>query len=746
MLRRAFTLPSSPRSARLYAAAGGLVEVHANGVRIGEQVLAPGHLDADRHLPWQVWDLAGHLVAGENVIGLVLADGWYCGSVGSQRLVYGSEPRVLVQLRIHGTDGSRVILAGDADWQTAPSPILAGDLQLGEDYDARRELAGWCAPGCPAGDWHPARRQPQDQRVLRAHRGGPVRRQELLAPVTLRPTANGSVIVDFGQNLSGWVELRLPATTAAGTQVTVRHAEVLDATGGLYTANLLSALSTDRYTSAGGAVIWQPRSTCHGFRYAEIIGWPGELRSADLAAVVVHTDLPDAARFVCAHAGLERLHRNTSWSQRGNAVELPTDCPSRCERLGWSGDVLAYADASLLNHDAVAFFDHWLTSLFAAELPSGGFDRAAPPPPEKRPIEGGPGWSDAAALVPWLLWRRAGDLRPAARYWDALVRYILWLDHVDHRQRRAYGDWLHHQDETPKDLLGCAFSAHSAALVAELGTALGHTADAARCAAVRDRQMALFNREFVTPAGRLAGDSQAAYALALGFGLLPEALRRPAADRLAARIAACGHRITTGFLATAHLLSALSSYGYQDLAWRLLIEDGFPSWLYQVGHGATTTWESWSSWHHERGFADPRMNSFNHAAFSSVAADLLRLVAGLSPDARRPDGFDAVIAPLIPRPGTPAAAAVPWVEAEVATPRGRLGSSWRVTGGHCTVEVQVPAGARVRVVLPLSHMAQITLDGQPLGTDPQRPVLACASGAIAVAVGSGCHHFVMPWG
>jgi alpha-L-rhamnosidase len=707
LLRRELDVRGDVAKARLYVTALGVYEVQLNGQVVGDHVLAPGWTSYHHRLRFQTFDVTGPLREGRNAIGALLGDGWYRGRLGwggGKRNVYGDRLALLAQLEIDYADGTRDVVGTDAGWRAATGPILASDLYDGETYDARRERPGWSAPGYDDRDWAGVRLLDRDLATLVAPSGPPVRRTELVKPVALTTSPMGRTIVDFGQNLVG--RLRLTVNGTAGQTITLRHAEVLE-NGELCTRPLRLAAATDRYTLRGdGVETWEPRFTFHGFRYSEVDGWPGELQADDLGAVVCHSDLERTGWFECSDPLLNRLHENVVWSTRGNFLDVPTDCPQRDERLGWTGDIQAFAPTACFLYDTAGFLTSWLADLAADQDASGAVPFVVPSMAEG-PYPGAAVWGDAAVIVPWVLYHRFGDVGVLASQFASMRA---WVDYVSGRaserhlwdQGFQFGDWL--DPAAPPDqpgagradryLIATAYFAHSAELVSRAAGVLGRAEDEARYAALAARIREAFTAEYVTPNGRLMSDAATAYALAIQFGLLPtEAQRRRAGERLAELARDSGYRINTGFVGTPLICDALCNVGEEDVAFRLLLERGCPSWLYPVTMGATTIWERWDSMLPDGSVNPGEMTSFNHYAFGAVADWQHRAVGGLAPAA---PGYHRL--EIRPGPG----GGLTNARARHRTPYGLAECAWRIEAGQIAVEVVIPPNATAQVTLPLS--------------------------------------------
>jgi alpha-L-rhamnosidase len=758
-LRRAFTLDQKPVSARLYVTALGLYEASLNGARIGQDSFTPGWTDTNKRVQYQVYDVGAQLVVGENVLGAILGDGWYCGHVAQKgREVYGDRPKLLAQLELTLADGRREAIVTDESWQVASGPILENDLLMGESYDARQELPGWLSGGRPAGDWQPARLFPTPAIELSPMLAGTVQAHETLvapaAPRKLPGWGSHRFIYDFGQNLVGNVTLRV--TAPAGTTLKLRYAEMLGADGELYVDNLRTARATDFYTCKGDPAgeSWTPRFTFHGFRYAEISGLPRELAptAATLVAHVLHTELPPSGDFSCSEPLLNQLQHNIQWGQRGNYLEVPTDCPQRDERLGWTGDAQAFIRTGAWNRDVAAFFTKWQRDIADAQAPNGSVP-AVVPAVDLAPGDGGPGWADAAIICPWTIYQCYGDRAILEQHFASLRGYVDYLAtqsldgirlHPQLGKWGGFGDWLALDGSglidggTPKDLIATAFYAHDARLLAAIARVLDRPAEATKYEAVAEQVTQAFQRRFVTSDGLVTGNTQTSYVLALHFDLVPPALRPKLAAELVRDIKKRGNKLSTGFIGTPYLLHELAREGHLDVAYDLLMQKDWPSWLYAVTQGATTIWERWDGWTKEKGFQDKGMNSFNHYAYGAVGDWLYRVVAGIELDPQSP-GYKHFR--LQPQPGGPLTSA----RGTHLSPHGEIVSSWHRAAGSFTWEVTVPPNTTATARLPVPPSASISESAQPLAQSPGISQVRTDATGVSCELASGRYTFTATW-
>ncbi|MFI5236044.1 MAG: family 78 glycoside hydrolase catalytic domain, partial [Gemmatimonadales bacterium] len=728
-------------------------ELHLNGQRVGRDLFTPGWTSYAKRLQYQTYDVTHLLVPGENAIGAILGDGWYRGFLGfdSHRNIYGRQVALLLQLDIGYADGSTTRLVSDAGWKTATGPILGSDIYNGESYDARRERTGWTNAHYDDRGWHPVELADAPTTELVAPVSEPVRRAQALTPIAIIHSPAGETIFDLGQNITGWV--RLSVRGPAGTTITLHHAEVLDTIGDLYTGNLRGAAQIDRYTLKGdGDEVYEPHFTYHGFRYVAVEGLPGPPTLGTITGIVVHSDLAETGEFVTSDTLLNKLQHNILWGQRGNFLDVPTDCPQRNERLGWTGDAQVFARTASFNLGVGGFFAKWLADLAADQYADGSVPWVIPNPlgGDSAQFAAAAGWADAATVVPWTMYLVYGDRDLLAAQFPSMRNW------VDYAHRRAgpdliwktgaqFGDWLAwHSDDasypgatTGKDLIATAYLAHSADLVARAAEVLGHAEEARSYHALFTQVRETFRREFVTPNGRVGENTQTAYALALNFGLLTDEETAGAAGRLAKDIDRHDGHLTTGFLGTPELPTALSQHGHLDAAYALLLQRTYPSWLYPITRGATTMWERWDGIRPDGTFEDPSMNSFNHYAFGAIGAWMYRVIGGLDVDPAAPGYKHALIAP---RPGGGLTSAHTALE----TSYGTLATTWQLDSAEFSLEVTVPPNTSASITLPETTPAEVLEGGQGLSRTAGVRSVEPRGHDVLVEVGSGHYLFRMP--
>jgi alpha-L-rhamnosidase len=750
MLRKAFALKDGVRSARVYATGLGLYELHLNGERVGADLLAPGWTSYRKRLQYQTYDVTAQLRSGANAIGILLADGWYKGNLAWQgaRNHFGDRRAALLQLHVAYDDGSEEVVATDPSWKAETGPIRYSEIYHGETYDARLEKPGWSEPGYDDAGWRgTVAVQPQVGR-LTAQENWPVRVTETIRPIACLKTPAGETVLDMGQNMVG--RIRMTVRAPAGARIRLQHAEVLDREGNFYTGNLRTARQTVEYIAKGeGEETYAPFFTFQGFRYVKVEGYPGQENGLPLdrfVGEVMHSAMEPTGTFECSHPMVNRLQRNIVWGQRGNFVDVPTDCPQRDERLGWTGDAQVFIRTAAFNYQVAPFFAKWLRDLRADQKPDGGVPYVIP---DILDGHSSAAWGDAAVICPWTIYQVYGDRRLLAEQFDSMKA---WVDYIRAQGDDPYlwntgfhyGDWLgldakenSYVGATPKDLIATAFYAHSARLVRDAAVVLGRAEDVRTYGELYHRVAEAFRREFVTPSGRLAAPTQTAHVLALMFGLVEGEAKARTARELNRMIADNDYHLTTGFVGTPYLCFVLSENGYHETAVKLLLQETYPSWLYTVAKGATTIWEHWDGIKPDGTFWSDDMNSFNHYAYGAIGDWMYRVVAGLDMDESAPGYKRIRIRPRL------AAGGMSWARASLASMYGTVESGWRTEDGRTEVHVRVPPNATAEVTLPGARTDRVSEQGRPLGPVGADGILACedTEEGVRLVVGSGEYRF-----
>jgi alpha-L-rhamnosidase len=784
--RKQFSALKPIRRATIYATSLGIYELHLNGQRIGDAYFTPGWTDYHQRAYYNTYDVTSLLQSGTNSLYAWVADGWYSGYIGFGlltgigtehigRYTYGKTPAIMAQLEIEYTDGSRAAIVTDKSWQVAEGPIQQADLLMGEFYDARKEDPQW-EPAILASENGPAKAAFYEFQnpgsAGRAATGGPtiegrevdigfhrppkleffpglpVRRIQEIKPIAITSPSTNVYIFNLGQNFAGVVRLKVKGP--AGTMVRLRYGEMLHPDGRLMTENLRKARATDFYILRGdpNGETYTPRFTFHGFQYVELTDFPGKPDLDTITGIVMHSDTPFTSDFECSDPMVNQLFKNIVWTQRANFLDVPTDCPQRDERFGWTGDAQVYIRTATCNADAAAFYTKWLRELMESQRPGGTFPGYAPFP-FQHGLDFGTAWCDAGVICPWTIWKAYGDTRILERCWEPMTKFIQWRkseskDFLGVVHGNDWGDWLSVNEKTPLDYIDTAYFAYSTKLMAEMARALGKTNEATDYEKLFSNIKSAFNKKYVQSGAKLAVDTQTAYALALYVDLLPQELRSAAAQRLAKKIRDNETRMTTGFLGTHVLLSALSSAGQNDLAVQLLQSHKFPSWGYEVDQGATTVWERWNSYTKEKGFGGEQnasMNSFAHYAFGAVCEWMFSRLAGIDTEDA---GYNHIIIhPMPPTPGSnPDHPPINWVRANYESIHGRIATSWKRNKDNFELDVSIPANTFATVYLPARDTAAITEGGNKLSNVNGVKLVHAESGDMLLTVESGTYHFV----
>lgn len=708
LYRKEFVLDEPVESARIYASALGLYELRLNGTRVGDSYFTPGWTSYQKRVQYQSYDVTAILRRGKNAIGAMLGNGWYAGYIAwsGEKGFYGKKRALILQLHVRYQNGQEAVVYSDGSWKCCYGPVRMSEIYHGETYDARLSPDGWDAPGFSDIDWQNDVIYPHTKSVLTAQENEPVKIMQELPVQKLYPAPNGETILDFGQELTGFVRLRVHGDR--GDRIQLRHGEILDADGNLYTDNLRGAKQTTQYILKGtGTEIYAPHFTYQGFRYVAVSGDIQNLRAEDFTACVLYSAMPQSGSFSCSNEQVNQLQHNIRWSQMGNFLDVPTDCPQRAERHGWTGDAQMFIRTACFNTDSILFYSKWLNDLRADQLPDGGVPHVIPNVRSKADASSA-AWGDAAVICPWTLYVCYADKRLLRRQYASMKQ---WVDYIRAQGDNPYlwntgshfGDWLALDNgigawigRTAPDLIATAFYACSAQLVAQTAAVLGEDADEAAYRALHEQILRHFRREFVTPNGRLTERTQTAHVLALKFHLLEDKDIPRAVQELVKLLEESNYHLTTGFVGTPYLCSVLSENGRTDLAYRLLLQTDCPSWLYPITKGATTVWEHWDGIREDGSLWDERMNSFNHYSYGAVGDWLYRVVAGLQTDASAP-GYKHIC--LTPHP----CSALTHAAAAYQSMYGEISIAWQIRENELTVSCAIPPNTTATLLLPTAE-------------------------------------------
>ncbi|PZR28118.1 MAG: alpha-L-rhamnosidase [Citrobacter freundii] len=746
LFRKAFNTSKKIRASSLYITSHGLYEAFINGKRVGEDFLTPGWTSYNKRLQYQVYDVTDLVRTGNNAIGVQLGSGWYRGTVAwNGRDFYGKKLALLAQLAVTYTDGTTETIISDDQWRSSVGAVQYSEIYHGEINDARKEKNGWNNTGYDDAGWNAVQTADLPMNILLATYNEPVRQHEQFKPIKIFKTPKGELVADFGQNLTGFVELKVQGK--AGDSIKIYHAEVLDKAGNFYTENLRVARQENTYILRGnGEESFHPHFTFQGFRYIRVEGFPGELKPENLTAVALYSDMPATGSFTSSHALLNQLQHNIQWGQNGNFLDVPTDCPQRDERLGWTGDAQVFARTASFNRKVDNFFSKWLKDVSADQHDDGSVPYVIPDVLNKTDA-GSAGWADVATIIPWTMYIAYGDTGILSQQYNSMKA---WVQYVQKNSPgnlwntgNHFGDWLFYRpfDDndgrsavTDKVLIAQSFYAYSVQLLIKAATVLGKTEDVQTYTALLPKIKEAFVKEFVTPAGRLVSSTQTAYVLALNFDMLPENLRAQAAARLVENIKSYGTHLTTGFLGTPYLCHVLSRFGYTDWAYKLLLQESYPSWLYPVKMGATTIWERWNGIRTDGSFEPASMNSFNHYAYGAIGDWMYRVAAGLDTYEDGPGYKHIRIQPHI-------GGGLTDVAASLKTYYGNASSHWKVQDKQLQFEIEIPVNTTATIYIPGVTLNSVLENGKPLSSFKEIKNVRQENADVVMELGSGKYVF-----
>ena len=746
--RKQFSSNKKISSATAYITAHGLYEAQINGKRVGDYYLTPGWTSYNKRLQYQVYDVTNLLANGNNAIGVMVGTGWYRGYLAwaGNKDIYGKKAGVLFQLDITYADGTTTTIVSDESWKSSTGSIRYSEIYHGETIDAREEKAGWSTANYNDAAWSGVKVENYPSDILLATYNEPVKKHETFKPVKIFTTPKGEKVIDFGQNLVGWVIVK--ANGNAGDKITIRHAEVLDKYGNFYIDNLRAANATASYFLSGkGEDTFEPHFTFYGFRYIKIEGVSGEIKPENFTAVALYSDMKPTGTFTSSNALINQLQHNIQWGQKGNFLDVPTDCPQRDERLGWTGDAQAFSRTAAFNFGVNNFFAKWLRDVEADQRPSGKVPFVIPN--VLQPEAGAStGWADAATIIPWNMYLAYGDKKILADQYNSMKA---WVGYMENESKNYlwntgfhFGDWLFFRpfDDndgrsavTDKYLIAQCFFANSVQIMINTAKVLGKTEDEKRYTALLKNLKEAFAKEYLTPNGRLISGTQTAYVLALNFDMLPENLRQQTVEKLAENIKNYNNHLTTGFLGTPYLCHVLDRFGKTDLAFTLLMQESYPSWLYPVKMGATTIWERWNGIRPDSTFEPASMNSFNHYAYGAIGDWMYRVVAGLDTYEDEPGYKHIRIKPHI-------GGGLTHASASLQTYYGKASSGWKIEGNKIILDIEIPANTRATVLIPFDNAELIKENGVSLSKDIQ--VTRNEKGYIGLEMGSGKYRFEIP--
>lgn len=749
MFRKEFSTTKKIKSAALFITAHGLYEAEINGQRVGNYYFTPGWTSYNKRLQYQEYDVTSLLQNGKNAMGVTLGDGWYRGHLawGDNKNIYGKDISLLLQLMITYSDGSNEKITSDESWKSSTGRILFSSIYDGETIDNRLQKNGWTKPGYNDASWSGVKIENFTNDNLVNTINEPATKHETFKPVKIITTPKGEKVIDFGQNLVGWLMMKVSGN--AGDRIQIQHAEVLDKEGNFYTANLRAARATATYILYGQREeFFEPHFTYYGFRYIKVKGVRGELNPADFTAVAIYADMKPTGTFTTSDSLINQLQHNIVWGQKGNFLNVPTDCPQRDERLGWTGDAQVFSRTASFNMNVNNFFDKWMKDVAADQLPNGSVPFVIPNVLGPGSA-GSAGWSDVATIVPWNMYLAYGDKKILENQYASMKSWVEYIHHESHNDLWNtgfdFGDWLFYRPAddndgrsavTDKYLIAQCFYAHSTQLLINAAKVLGRDDDVKVYSDLLQKIKDAFLKEYVTPNGRLVSGTQTAYVLALNFDMLPEDLRKQAAQRLVENIKSYDNHLTTGFLGTPYLCEVLTRFGYVSVAYKLLLQKTYPSWLYPVTMGATTIWERWDGEKPDSTFENPGMNSFNHYAYGAIGDWMYRKMVGIDTYEDEP-GYKYIM--IKPHPG----GNFTFASAALDTYYGKVSNSWKIENDKFIMDVEIPANTTAAIYLPAENAGSITENGKPVTSVTGIKIAGTDNGYVIVNVGSGSYHFEM---
>jgi alpha-L-rhamnosidase len=729
-LRKEFTVATGVKRAIIYATAQGVYELSLNGQRVSNDVFMPGWTDYKQRIYYTAYDVTDLLKEGPNAIGAILGDGWFRGNiscVGQNK--YGNKLRFKAQLHIDYDNGQSKILTTDSDWKASYGPILESDMQAGEVYDARLEMPGWNQAGFDQSSWSPIVTGSSIKPLLQAYPGVPVRAVKELPAVKVTEPTPGTYVFDLGQNFSGWA--RLKVNGQAGDEVTMIFAEMLKDDGSAYTINLRSARAVDTYVlKGGGEEVWEPRFTFHGFRYVQVTGLKEKPTADAITGIVLYSDSPESSSFECSNPMVNKIQENIVWGQRSNYLEVPTDCPQRDERLGWTGDTQVFIRTGCYNQDVSEFFTKWMVDLMDTQNRQGLFGNQAP----VFHGHGAAAWACAGIICPWTIYKVYGDTRMIETHYDAMVRYMdaCGKDGLGGRKAHTWGDWLAPAGRPPTALISAAYHAYTTSLMAEMAVALGKIDDATKYNKQFQDIRAHFQKTFVKADGKIESELQTAYCMALSFDLLTAAQRKQAEAHLIERIKKDNYHLSSGFLGIPILLPTLTDMGRSDIAYRMIQNTTYPSWGYSIEQGATTIWERWNSYSKDKGFGDVKMNSFNHYSLGACGEWMFRSMLGIETDGA---GFKKIT--MKPELGE----GITWAKGHYDSIQGRISSDWKIENKTFHWNITVPANTTATVYVPAKDAAAVTESGKAASEAEGVKFLRMENDRAVYQVAAGTYQF-----
>ncbi|MFW9898089.1 MAG: glycoside hydrolase family 78 protein [Candidatus Thorarchaeota archaeon] len=764
LIRKSFSIEKPIKNAFIYVTALGHYELFLNGKRIGDHILAPEWTDYTKRVQYQTYEVSNFIIKGENVIGAVLGDGWYRGNLGPgsdiPHTCYGENLRLILQMSVELSDGSIKEILSESDWKISKEgPIRMSDHFIGEIYDAQKEKLGWNAPRYNDSNWSNVIVDESINIELVAQLNEPIRIVKEITPVSINEIKPEVFIFDLGQNIAGWCKIRVNSSLCEpDATITLRHAEMLNEDGTLYVDNLRDAKATDKFILNGNDTReFNPHFTYHGFQFVEVTGLKMGVKPDlnFLIGCVISSDCKVVGEFESSDATLNILWNNILWTQRDNLISIPTDCPQRDERMGWMGDAQVFCQTSIYNMGMGAFYTKWIQDIRDCQREDGMFPIYVPYPPVYKEITneqfGAAAWSDCGLILPWKLYLNYKDKRIINMHYNSAKKFVdfihsrnkslLWLRSTG----MHYGDWLNGDTIISEDyprigatipfrIFATAYFANSASILSKMASVLGLEEDSIKYSNLAKQIRDKFTKRYVKETGRITGDTQAGYALALHFNLIPEDLRPKLARKMVEGIERYEGRLSTGFCSTLPLMLELTKAGYNEKAYKLMFSRRFPSWFFMIDQGATTMWEHWDSFIKGRGFYDTKMNSFNHYSIGSIGEWIFRVILGINLDENRP-GYNHII--IKPMPGDP----LTWAKGCYESIHGQIIINWDIENRIFNLEVSIPTNTTATVYLPAESVENTYENEKPIQESKEIKISSYENKTLCLEINSGKYFF-----
>ncbi|UMB54125.1 glycoside hydrolase family 78 protein [Lutibacter sp. A64] len=746
-LRKGFELSNDVTSARLYITAKGVFDVKINGKDVSDDVMPPGYTPYKERIETITYDVTNLIKSGQNAIGVELAAGWHSGRLGWMKSYWSDTetPKIICQLELTMKDGSKKVIVTDAGWKgTTNGPIRLSEIYDGETYDANLEMPKWTTTNFSDKNWKAVNVFPVEDKIRLEPKRHTTVKGKIELPTKEVIEKDGAVIFDLQQNMVGVPVLKVPMKK--GETLKIRFAEMLSPDGSFYTDNYRTAQSTNYYTaSKDGVIEWSPKFTFHGFRYVELSGYNTAVKPTKdwVTGLVQYSDFEENGTFTSSSAKLNQLQSNIVWGLRGNFFDIPTDCPQRDERMGWTADAQVFGPTSMFNADVYGFWASWLQSVRESQYDNGGIPWVVPDVLYNNKVSAG--WGDACTIIPWKIYYRTGDTRILEENYEMMKGWVAYHKSVSKGYISSMGgfaDWLqplpangNNKGDTSHSLIGTAFFAHSAKLTAQAAKVLGKTEEYNKYTKLYKSIAKAFDAAFFNENGKIKGvaETQTSYLMALAFDLLPESKQKNAQTNLLRKLSDADNHLRTGFLGTPLLSEVLDETGGIDLMYKLLFNETYPSWFYSINQGATTIWERWNSYSKEEGFNSQKMNSLNHYAYGAIGEWMYERIAGIAP---LEAGYKVIeIAPQARQPLTSASASL-------NTPYGKVSSSWEIKNNEFQLNIVIPPNTSAKVIIPANSNEELLLNANIFKNNKNVKLINKSSSSFELLVQPGNYKFI----